>query len=312
MRQLHELVTTLGQDLKRRYGERIHKLTLHGGFGCPNRDGTLGRGGCTFCNVAAFAEEQAAHHSIAAQLQARQAELKVPARRYFAYFQAYTATLAEVEVLRARYEQALATPDIDLVGLCVGTRPDCVPDEVITLLQGYVARGYEVWLELGLQSAHNKTLHRINRGHDWQAYVDVIRRLRGTGIRVCTHLILGLPGETFAMQQQTLAAVLAQGVDGLKLHPLMIVEGAVMARAWQAGRLPVLTLDDYVAIAGPLIQQTPRSVVFHRVCATARPPTLLAPQWCAKRWPPLTALARYLDQYGEQGSLISPQHAVLS
>lgn len=302
MRELHELVNTLGQDLKRRYGERIHKLTLDGGFSCPNRDGTLGRGGCTFCNVESFVDGSAAGQGIAQQLQARRDELKVNAHRFMAYFQAYTATLAEVEVLRQQYDQAVQAADI--VGLCVGTRPDCVPNAVIELLQGYVEQGYEVWLELGLQSAHDRTLKRINRGHDFAAYRDVIQRLNGTDIKVCTHLILGLPGEHPQQYQETLNAVLALGVDGLKLHPLHVVEGAIMAKSWRAGRLSVLSLEDYVAAAGELVRHTPTHVVFHRLSAMARPPTLLAPMWCSKRWPPLTALAQYLDSRGAQGSAL--------
>lgn len=152
--QLQKLVNMFGADLQRRYGEKIHKLTLHGGFSCPNRDGTLGRGGCTFCNVASFADEQMQQQGIAQQL-AEQAKKANRANRYLAYFQAYTSTYAEVNTLAAMYELALA--EADIVGLCVGTRPDCVPDAVLDLLSGYQQQGYEVWLELGLQTANDKT-----------------------------------------------------------------------------------------------------------------------------------------------------------
>lgn len=128
---LHQLVNTIGQDLQRRYGEKVHKLTLHGGFSCPNRDGTIGRGGCTFCNVASFADENTQQQSIQAQLKDRAGEIK-RAKKYLAYFQAYTSTYAEVQVLKSMYEQALE--EADIVGLCVGTRPDCVPDAVLKLL----------------------------------------------------------------------------------------------------------------------------------------------------------------------------------
>ncbi|WP_312926330.1 TIGR01212 family radical SAM protein, partial [Pseudescherichia sp.] len=148
--QLQKLVNMFGGDLARRYGEKVHKLTLHGGFSCPNRDGTIGRGGCTFCNVASFADETQQAHSIAEQL-AYQATRVNRARRYLAYFQAYTSTWAEVQVLRAMYQQAVSQANI--VGLCVGTRPDCVPEAVLDLLSEYQQLGYEVWLELGLQTA---------------------------------------------------------------------------------------------------------------------------------------------------------------
>ena len=173
--QLHELVNTIGQDLQRRYGEKVHKLTLHGGFSCPNRDGTIGRGGCTFCNVASFADEEAQVKSIHDQLIDRAGEID-RAKKYLAYFQAYTSTYAEVQVLKNMYEEALKAADI--VGLCVGTRPDCVPDAVLDLLSDYVKQGYEIWLELGLQTANNDTLKRINRGHDFECYAEITKRAR--------------------------------------------------------------------------------------------------------------------------------------
>ena len=180
--QLHELVNTFGQDLRRRYGERVHKLTLHGGFSCPNRDGTIGRGGCTFCNVASFSDENVQVKSIHEQLQDRAKEIK-RANKYLAYFQAYTSTYAEVQLLKNMYQQALSGADI--VGLCVGTRPDCVSNDVFDLLAGYVIQGYEVWLELGLQSANNATLKRINRGHGFEEYASIAEKARSLGIKVC-------------------------------------------------------------------------------------------------------------------------------
>ncbi|EPM5496607.1 TIGR01212 family radical SAM protein [Vibrio fluvialis] len=299
--QLHELVNTIGQDLQRRYGERVHKLTLHGGFSCPNRDGTIGRGGCTFCNVASFADEQSQAKSIEDQLKDRAGEVQ-RAKKYLAYFQAYTSTYAEVQVLKNMYEQALKAADI--VGLCVGTRPDCVPDAVLELLAEYVQQGFEIWLELGLQTANDRTLKRINRGHDFACYADITRRARALGIKVCTHLIVGLPKEGRDDNIATLEQVLTIGTDGIKLHGLHIVEGSTMAKAWRAGKLEAPTLEDYVAIASEMIQRTPPEVVFHRVTSAARRPTLLSPLWCENRWLAMTEIGRRLDRDGAQGSLI--------
>ncbi|MBY8141979.1 TIGR01212 family radical SAM protein [Vibrio fluvialis] len=299
--QLHELVNTIGQDLQRRYGERVHKLTLHGGFSCPNRDGTIGRGGCTFCNVASFADEQSQAKSIEDQLKDRAGEV-LRAKKYLAYFQAYTSTYAEVQVLKNMYEQALKAADI--VGLCVGTRPDCVPDAVLELLAEYVQQGFEIWLELGLQTANDRTLKRINRGHDFACYADITRRARALGIKVCTHLIVGLPKEGRDDNISTLEQVLTVGTDGIKLHGLHIVEGSTMAKAWRAGKLEAPTLEDYVAIASEMIQRTPPEVVFHRVTSAARRPTLLSPLWCENRWLAMTEIGRRLDRDGAQGSLI--------
>ncbi|CAG18966.1 MULTISPECIES: TIGR01212 family radical SAM protein [Photobacterium] len=299
--QLHELVNTFGQDLQRRYGEKVHKLSLHGGFSCPNRDGTIGRGGCTFCNVASFADEQAQYLPIRQQL-AQRAVKTDRANRYLAYFQAYTNTYAEVQLLKNMYEEALQAANI--VGLCVGTRPDCVPDAVLELLASYCEQGYEIWLELGLQTANDKTLKRINRGHDFACYEKITKRARAMGIKVCTHLIVGLPGDTKEDNLETLKRTIAVGTDGIKLHPLHIVEGSIMAKAWKADRLEALSLETYTEIAAEMIRLTPPEVVFHRVSASARRPTLLAPTWCENRWLAMIDIGKYLDQHGAQGSAL--------
>ena len=299
--QLNHYVHMLGDDLKQRYGERIHKLSLHGAFTCPNRDGTLGRGGCTFCNVASFVDEQTQVVSIRQQL-AQRADESSRARRYLAYFQAYTSTWAEVQVLRAMYQQTVAQANI--VGLCVGTRPDCVPDAVLDLLSEYKEKGYEIWLELGLQTAHDKTLHRINRGHDFACYQRTTRLARERGLKVCSHLIVGLPGEGQQHGLETLEKVVETGVDGIKLHPLHIVTGSIMAKAWEAGRLNGIELDDYTVTAGEMIRHTPPEIVYHRISASARRPTLLAPLWCENRWTGMLEIDRYLQENGVQGSAL--------
>ena len=299
--QLHELVNTIGQDLQRRYGERVHKLTLHGGFSCPNRDGTIGRGGCTFCNVASFADEETQTKSILEQLKDRAGEVH-RAKKYLAYFQAYTSTYAEVQTLKSMYEQAIKAADI--VGLCVGTRPDCVPDAVLELLSGYVREGFEIWLELGLQTANNDTLKRINRGHDFNCYASIAKRARALGIKVCTHLIVGLPKETHQDNIDTMRKVIDVGTDGIKLHSLHIVEGSTMAKAWKAGKLNAPSLQQYVDTASAMIRMTPPDIVFHRVSSAARRPTLLAPLWCENRWLAMTKIGDALKHEGAQGSSI--------
>jgi radical SAM protein (TIGR01212 family) len=295
------MVNTIGQDLKHRYGEKVHKLSLHGGFSCPNRDGTIGKGGCTFCNVASFVDETSQQDSIEEQIVARAHEV-VRAKKYLAYFQAYTNTYAEVKVLDSMYQEALQGTDI--VGLCVGTRPDCVPQAVLDLLSGYLSQGYEVWLELGLQTAHDHTLKKINRGHDFACYQRITEQARNLGLKVCTHLIVGLPGETHQDNLTTLDRVLAVGTDGIKLHSLHIVEGSTMAKAWRAGKLEAPTLEQYVKTASEMIRRTPRNIVYHRVVSSARRPTLLSPLWCENRWLAMTEIARQLNIDGEQGSLI--------
>jgi radical SAM protein (TIGR01212 family) len=297
--QLTDFVNTIGKDLKSRYGERVHKLTLHGDFSCPNRDGTLGKGGCTFCNVAAFSDESQSKLSIAQQLRLRSDEVAHRASKYLAYFQAYTSTYAEIALLSSLYEQAVSESNI--VGICVGTRPDCVSDDVLNLLSSYLMRGYEVWLELGLQSANDNTLKRINRGHGFSEYEKITRKARARGIKVCTHLILGLPKESDNDYQNTLKQVVDVGVDGLKLHPLHVVRGSSMEKSWRADRLKVLSLEQYSQSAVKLIQQTPINIVYHRTSATAKLTELLAPLWCEKRWPVQNLMCRLMSEFGGQG-----------
>lgn len=298
--QLPDFVNTIGKDLKNRYGERVHKLTLHGDFSCPNRDGTLGKGGCTFCNVAAFSDESQSKLSIAEQLRLRADEVAHRSNKYLAYFQAYTSTYAEISLLSSLYEQAVS--ETNIVGICVGTRPDCVSDDVLNLLSSYLMRGYEVWLELGLQSANDNTLKRINRGHGFTEYEQVTRKARARGIKVCTHLILGLPKESDVDYQQTLKQVVDVGVDGLKLHPLHIVRGSIMEKSWRADRLTTLSLEEYSQSAVKIIQQTPLDIVYHRTSATAKLTELLSPLWCEKRWPVQNRMCQLMAEFGGQGS----------
>ncbi|TRX54922.1 TIGR01212 family radical SAM protein [Thalassomonas sp. M1454] len=297
--QLDHYVNTFGKYLKAKFGTRIKKLTIDAAFTCPNRDGTLGKGGCTFCNVDSFSSEQK-HDSISQQMTKKKEELGNKAEKYLAYFQAYTSTYQEVEYLKEKYEQALEQSNV--IGLCVGTRPDCVPTEVLDLLKGYVEQGYEVWLELGLQTANDETLKRINRGHDFATYVDAVKRARKSGIKICTHLIVGLPNETEQDNLVTLQKVLEHPVDGIKLHPLHVVEGSTMAKAWKANKLDVMSMQEYASIAGNLIRNTPSHIIFHRVSATANKPILLAPDWCQLRWPSITEICRDLHAKGIQGN----------
>lgn len=289
--------------MQARYGERVHKIAIDAGFTCPNRDGSIGRGGCTFCNNVSFSPNGRNPRRIAEQIESgrRVIRKRTGATKYIAYFQAYTNTYADTQDLSRLYGQALNEPDI--IGLDVGTRPDCVPDEVLDLLAGYQQQGYEVWLELGLQSAHDATLNRVNRGHGFAEYRQATLKARSRGIKVCTHLILGLPGETTEHHIASLDRVLELGVDGLKLHPLHVVKGTQLANEWRRGDYQPLTMDQYVSDVIELVNRTPANVVFHRLTGTASSDVLLAPGWCEKKWPVLnriaTALAARPQQLGK-------------
>ncbi|MBW9273986.1 MAG: TIGR01212 family radical SAM protein [Candidatus Thiodiazotropha sp. (ex. Lucinisca nassula)] len=296
MTTLSEQASTFGQYLLQRYGERVHKIALDAAFTCPNRDGSKGSGGCTFCNNVSFSPNGRQPRPISEQLASgRRVILKrTGARKYLAYFQAYTNTYAEIEKLTALYDAALA--DEDVIGLSIGTRPDCLPDTVIDLLAGYQDQGKEVWLELGLQSAFDETLTRVNRGHGFAEYQESVLRARNRGLKVCTHMIAGLPGETAYHATETLQRVLELGTDGLKLHPLHVVKGTQLANAWRRGEYRPLTLEAYVDIAADLVQQTPSNVVWHRLTGTASETILLAPLWCARKWLVLNAITTELQR----------------
>ncbi len=281
---LSDHVNTFGQAMLKRYGQRVHKLALNASFTCPNRDGSRGRGGCTFCNNVSFSPNARQLTSIGEQIKAGRSVIRkrTGAKKYIAYFQAYTNTYADVNELARLYDQALTEPDV--IGLSIGTRPDCVPEAVLDLLAGYQDQGLEVWLELGLQSACDDTLKRVNRGHGFDAYVTAVRNAHARNLQVCTHLIIGLPGEDRTHCETTLHRVLEYGVEGLKLHPLHVVKGTLLANQWRRGEYTPLAMDDYISIATNLIRFTPAEVIYHRVTATASENILLAPHWCSWKW----------------------------
>jgi len=298
--QLSDYVNTFGQSMLQKYGERVHKISLNANLTCPNRDGSKGVGGCTFCNNASFNPDARNPDAIGQQLQAGREVIRkrTGAMKYLAYFQAYTNTYGDVSALKKLYDEALRADDI--IGLSVGTRPDCVPDEVLNLLADYQQQGYEIWLELGLQSAFDNTLKRVNRGHGFSEYQQAIRRAQLRQLQVCTHLIIGLPGESSWHYNTSLQRVLNEGVNGLKLHPLHVVRGTQLAREWHAGSYTPLTLDDYVNQAAELIDMTPADIVYHRVTGTAAEDLLLAPQWCSSKWQVINLITRRLHQLKQQ------------
>jgi len=301
---LSDFVNTFGTDLKRRYGERVHKIAINAGLSCPNRDGTKGRGGCTFCNNASFSPSAPHPPPVADQLEAGRRVIlrRTGAKRYLAYFQAYTNTYGDPRRLEDLYRQALAQPDV--VGLSVGTRPDCCPPAVLDLLASLRDQGYEVWLELGLQSACDATLARVNRGHGFADYRAAALGARARGLPICTHLIVGLPGEGRRQALWSLERVLDLGTDGLKLHPLHVVKQTKLAFDWRRGEYNPLSMGEYISVAADLIERTPVWVVYHRLTGTAATAILLAPEWCSRKWIVLNGIEAELRRRGTaQGAM---------
>lgn len=307
---LNDYVHTFGTAIFERFGQRVHKIAIDAAFTCPNRDGSKGRGGCTFCNNTSFSPNGRQPQPIATQIEAgrRVIRARTGARSYLAYFQAYTNTYAELAHLRKLYDSALTEPDV--LGLAVGTRPDCVPSAVLDLLAEYQQRGYEVWLELGLQSSFDKTLQAVNRGHGFEEYRQAVKAARARELKVCTHLILGLPGETAWHYERTLERVLAEGVEGLKLHPLHVVKGTQLANAWRRGDYQPLEMQDYIHHVANLVEQTPPEIIFHRLTGTAANRILLAPRWCSQKWRVLNGIVQELQQRGSRQGRITQEKQI--
>ena len=299
------VVHSFGSAMQEKYGEKVHKLAINAAFSCPNRDGSKGVGGCSFCNNRSFNPNARQVPAINIQIDRGQAVIqkRTGARKYLAYFQAYTNTYADISLLKQNYDAALQEKNI--IGLSVGTRPDCVPDAVLALLADYQQQGQEVWLELGLQSAFDKTLQRVNRGHGLAEYRDAVQRARTYGLKVCTHLIVGLPGESARDSLESHRRVMEIGTDGLKLHPLHVVKNTLLATQWRKGEYATLDFDEYVTVASEIIMHTPVEVIFHRLTATASEDILLAPLWCGKKWRVLNAIHdRLHHEQAQQGSAL--------
>ena len=307
---LSDYILTFGQHMVQQHGERVHKIALDANFTCPNRDGAKGMGGCTFCNNASFSPNGRTPPTLSEQIKRGKKAIakRTRARRFLAYFQAYTNTYADVADLAELYEEALSEPD--MAGLSIGTRPDCVPDAVLDLLVSYQRRSLVVWLELGLQSAFDETLKRVNRGHGLREYEKTVIAARERGIPVCTHLIIGLPGETERHYHASLDTVLALGTDGLKIHPLHVVKNTVLAAEWRRGEYQPLEMADYIRIAADLIERTPPDIVYHRITGTASKDILLAPSWCSQKWNILNGIELELKRRGHrQGEFAWPSTA---
>ena len=267
----------LSQYYREKFGCKVYKLSLDGGFTCPNRDGSLGTEGCIFCTGSGeFAE--GGPSPIAVQLE--RAKLRVNRKnkdgQYIAYFQAFTNTYAPVEHLRKRYLEAIAPEEI--VGLSIGTRPDCLGADVIRLLS-QINQIKPVSVELGLQTIHEETARYIRRGYETQVYFDAVKQLKAAGIEVVTHIILGLPGETEEMMQQTTKAAVDAGTDGVKFHLLHVLKGTDLSKDYAAGKFQCLSLEEYGAILKKCVDILPEEVVIHRITGDGAKKDLIAPLW---------------------------------
>ncbi len=289
------IYTTLNEHYRLKFGCKVYKLSIDAGFTCPNRDGKTGTGGCIFCSAYGGGEFAAGGSDIAAQLE--QAKKKVEAKnkggKYIAYFQSFTNTYAPVEYLRRVYTEAIAPEEI--VGLAIGTRPDCLGEDVVALL-GEINRVKPVSVELGLQTVHEDSVSYIRRGYVNQIYYDAVARLKKARIEVVTHIILGLPGETAQMAAETTAAAVAAGTDGVKFHLLHVLRDTDLAKDYEAGKFRCLTLDEYGAWLKACLAEVPENVVVHRITGDGAKRDLIAPLWSADKKKVLNYLNRILSE----------------
>jgi uncharacterized protein len=286
----------LSRFLRERFGTRVVRVTVDAGFTCPNVDGTVAVGGCVYCDNRSFSPNRRLPRTTVREQVRRGIAIlqeRYRADRFLAYFQAATNTYAPVDKLRRLYDEALDHPQI--VGLAVGTRPDCVPDPVLDLLQDY-ARDRYVCLELGLQSIHDRSLDWMNRGHHHDAFVDAVHRCQGRGLDVCVHVILGLPGETPADMLATADALAALPVQGVKIHNLHVVKSTPLEKMFQAGEVRMLELPEYVQIVCDFLERLPPSLVIHRLNGDAPPEYLVAPEWCRDKPALLAAIHAELER----------------
>ena len=267
----------LSQYYREKFGCKVYKLSLDGGFSCPNRDGSLGTRGCIFCTGSGeFAE--GGPEPIAVQLERAKGRVnrKNKDGKYIAYFQAFTNTYGPVEKLRSLYCEAIAPEEV--VGLAIGTRPDCLGEEVLALLAEINALK-PVSVELGLQTIHEKTARYIRRGYEAEVYYDAVKRLKEAGIEVVTHIILGLPGEDVEMMLQTTEAAVKAGTDGVKFHLLHVLQNTDLAKDYEAGTFQCLTLEEYGEILKKCVAVLPEHIVIHRITGDGAKRDLIAPLW---------------------------------
>ena len=255
---------------------------MDGGFTCPNRDGTLGSRGCSFClgGSGSFAEEKCSSVTEQIERAKRRVEKKNPSGRYIAYFQSYTGTYAPAERLNALFGEAIAHPDI--AAISVGTRPDCLPPEVIELL-ARLNKIKPVWVELGLQTIHEKTAERIRRGYPLSVFDDAMKRCKASGLYTVVHMIIGLPGETPEMAAQTAAYIGKSGADGIKLQLLHVLRGTDLADEYSAGLFDVMSMEEYIAALEECVRQLPPQITIHRLTGDGDKKYLVAPLWSADK-----------------------------
>lgn len=291
--------------LKKIFAGKVYKVTLDAGFTCPNRDGTISAGGCIFCDAGgSFSQAHSNKLSVSEQLKTgiEQLKDKFGAEKFISYFQAYSNTYDSVDKLKVLYEEAVSLPEI--VGLSIGTRPDCVDKEKIELLNSY-GENYEVWIEYGLQSVHDKTLNLINRGHSAEDFFKAydLTRKHGKNIKICIHAIIGLPGETSEDMKETAKTLARLKPDGVKLHMLCILRNTELEKMYNNGEISLFSANEYVEKVCDFLEILPPEIVIHRLAGNGLNKILVAPAWLSGKFTILNLIDKEFEKRGSyQGS----------
>lgn len=291
----NEKFYSLNRFLRERHGEKVVKLSIDGGFTCPNRDGRAGTGGCIFCSSEGSGDFASSRTlPVSAQLEAATMQLADKwgtSQKYMAYFQSYSNTYAPLETLKSKYEAALAFPGV--VGLAIATRPDCISEETLDYLE-LLSKRTHLWVELGLQTIHPETSSWINRGHDLECFTNMVHKLADRGIEVVAHMILGFPGETKEDMLETARYLGNLPLQGVKLHMLHILDNSPLGRLYTRKPFPLLSEEEYIAIIGEILPLLPSHFVIHRLTGDGDRNHLLAPLWTANKRHVLNGIQKYL------------------
>lgn len=287
---------TLNYYYRNKYGEKVFKVSLDAGFTCPNRDGVVAKGGCIFCSSRGSGDF-AGNRRLDLKQQfwdiKEKMHQKWPKAKYIGYFQAFTNTYAPVNVLKEMYETILEEEGV--VGLAIATRPDCLPNDVLDLLEE-INNKSDLWIELGLQTIHEETQKIINRGHDYDVFLDGIKKLRERNINIIIHIIVNLPGEGYEEMMATAKAVAQLPIQGIKIHMLHLMKHTPMVKHYEEGKLDFMTRETYTKLVVDMLEILPPEMIVHRLTGDAPPELLIEPKWTLKKWEVLNGIDKELEQ----------------
>ncbi|MGI5902082.1 MAG: TIGR01212 family radical SAM protein [Desulfitobacteriia bacterium] len=287
---------SFNQHLRKVFGEKVIKVALDAGLSCPNRDGTITHGGCIFCSPRGSGDFAGRRDSSIPEqfAEVRQRTLKKwPQAKYLGYFQSFSGTYGPAEYLKGLYEQALQQEDV--VGLSISTRPDCLNPEILKVLEELNNKTY-LWVELGLQSIHSQTLAWLNRGHDFNCFKQALQSLRERNIRVCAHIIMGLPCESRSQMLETAFQVGKLPIQGIKIHSLYVLEGTPLAEIYRREQFQLLELKEYIRLVADILEFLPPDLIIHRLMGDGPSKQVLAPAWTRQKWKVLNGIDREMSK----------------